>query len=517
MINVLRKNQKALWIVIALLCIPFVFFFSNMPTGATENQFGKLYGREISNVEFQRSARMFNLARELGMFTFLQEMVAGANSESQAYNDFMWNRLVLRHEAKSLGIAPSNAEIVEAVKTLRPFRGEKGFEIAKYNEFTQVALPVMGFTEAHIEEVVGDQLTLERLKQVIGAGAQVPETESKENYERAYGKLHVAVVRVSAEDLAKDVQVPDDEIAKYYEAQKAQLNSEEKRKVSFVTFGLDEEQKKLQGKERVEVLQKLADRANDFNMALLEKDAQFQQVAEKFQMPITTTGEFTRSAPDPLLSSNPQLAEVAFKLQPNEPNSDAVQVGDGFYVVHLDGIEPPRPLALEEAKPKIVDTLKRQKVQALASAKGTQAMLALRDSLKAGAPLDAALGQTGLPTEKVTPFALADSPAMQIGPDGQPQAQPEAPDLQMIKGAVAEMSAGEVSEFIPTANGGVVAVLEKRDAPDPANYEQMKGMFDERLRRNKREIAFYEWLRDRRREAGVPANPESEMVPQAAG
>jgi hypothetical protein len=316
---------------------------------------------------------------------------------------------------------------------------------------------------------------------------------------------------VRTEDLAKDVQVTDDEISRYYEAQKAQLNTEEKRKVGFVTFGLDEEQKKLTGKERVEVLQKLADRANDFNMALLEKGAQFEQVAAKFQMPITTTGEFTKTQPDPLLTSNPQLSEVAFRLRPDEPNSDAVQVGDGFYVVHLLGVEPPRPLTLEEAKPKIADTLKQQRVQAMAAARGTQAAQTLRDALKSGTPLDAALAQTALPTEKIPPFALADAPAMQMGPDGQPSAPNEAPDLQLIKGAVAEMNAGDVSEYLPTPTGGAIAVLERRDNPDPANYEQAKTTFSARFLRSRREMAFYEWLRERRREAGVPEAPQPDQ------
>jgi hypothetical protein len=383
--------------------------------------------------------------------------------------------------------------------------------MAKYNEFTKAALPSMGFGEAQIEEIVGDQLILDRLKQVVASGVQIPEAETKENYERLYGKVAVAVARVRTEDLAKDLQVNDDEISRYYDAQKAQLNTDEKRKVGFVSFGLDEEQKKLQGKERVEVLQKLADRANDFNMALLEKGAQFEQVAAKFQMPITTTGEFTKAQPDPLMSGNPQLSEVAFRLRPDEPNSDAVQVGDGFYVVHLVGVEPPRPLTLEEAKPKIADTLKQQRVQAMAAARGTQAAQSLRDALKSGTPLDAALAQTALPTEKIPPFALADSPAMQIGPDGKPQAPTEAPDLQMIKGAVVELNPGEVSEYVPTPTGGVIAVLERRDNPDAASYEQAKATFSTRFLRSRRDMAFAEWLRERRREAGVPEAPQPEQ------
>src|SRR6476620_2810618 len=96
MINVLRKNQKALWIVIAVLCIPFVFYFSNSKIGAMgKNELGTIYGRAVPIAEAQRSARLFALARELQMFGYLQDMVSGAQSEQDAYSEFTWNRLVL--------------------------------------------------------------------------------------------------------------------------------------------------------------------------------------------------------------------------------------------------------------------------------------------------------------------------------------------------------------------------------------------------------------------------------------
>src|SRR5215203_2840864 len=196
MINVLRKNQKALWIVIALLCIPFVFYFSNSNIGAIgKSDFGQIYGEQISLVEFRRNARLFNLARDLGMYTFLQDMVSGANSQEDAYADFTWNRLILRHEAERLGIQPSSQEVVKLIKGLGAFQGPSGFEPNKYNEFSQSVLPAMGFTDAQIEELAADQLVLERVKELLGTGVQIPEAESKENYERAYGKLEVTVVR----------------------------------------------------------------------------------------------------------------------------------------------------------------------------------------------------------------------------------------------------------------------------------------------------------------------------------
>lgn len=515
MINILRKNQKALWVVIAILCVPFVFYFSNSDVGALrDNSAGTLYGRKISEIEFQRNARLFNVARELGMSTYLQTMVGGAQSLNEAYQQFAWNRLILRHEAERLGIQPTSEEIANVVKTMQPFRGEKGFEINKYNEFVKAALPAMGFTEAQIEEVAADQLIFNKLKQLLATGVQIPEAESREYYERAYGKMSVAVVRVNSDDLAKDIQVTDEDIAKYYEANKAELKSEEKRKVSFVSFGLSEEQKKLTGKERVEVLQKLADKASDFNQALLEKGAEFEAVAAKFQLPIQTTGDFTRSAPDPLFSANPQLTDAAFQLKPAEPNSDATQAGDGFHVLHLAGIDEAKPLTLEEARPRIVDAIKQQRTRELASAKGAEAVAKIREALAAGSPIDAALQQTGLPMEKIPPFALAEPAAMQIEPNKPPQ--PQSPDLQMIKSSVAELAPGEVSEFIPTPAGGVVAVLEKRDSPDPAAAEKTRASFNTRYLESKREVAFYEWLRERRREAGVKP-PKEELGDEAAG
>ncbi|MBA3883427.1 MAG: peptidyl-prolyl cis-trans isomerase [Chthoniobacterales bacterium] len=503
MINVLRKNQKGLWIVIALLCIPFVFYFSNSNIGAVgKNEIGHIYGKPVSTVELQRSARLFNLARELGMFQFLQDMVATAQSENEAYAEFTWNRLILQHEAKRLGIRPLQNEVVDVIRGLQPFRGDAGFDINKYTQFTKARLPAMGFGDAQLEELASDSITLGRVKELVGVGAQVPATESQENYERAYGKLDVVVARVRREDLAKDVRVTDEEIGKYYEAHKAELMSEEKRKVSLVTFALTQEQKGLLGRERTEPLQKLADRANDFTQALLEKGADFPQIAAKFEVPVESTGEFTKSTPDPAFAANPQVASYAFELSSEQPNSDPIQSPEDFKVLHLEGIAPAQPLTLEEARPKIVDTLKQQRVSQLVATQGTEASAKIRAALKAGTPPEQAIQQAGLQPERIPPFALMDQPGMNVGPDKQPQ--PEAPDLNNIKGAVAEMNAGDGSDFVPTENGGFVAVLEKREQPAAGEgSERARLIFTSQLLRNKREVAFREWLQERRTDAGV--------------
>jgi hypothetical protein len=46
-------------------------------------------------------------------------------------------------------------------------------------------------------------------------------------------------------------------------------------------------------------------------------------------------------------------------------------------------------------------------------------------------------------------------------------------------------------------------VLEKREPSADANNRDKKAAFEKRLLNNKRQIVFYEWLRDRQRDAGL--------------
>jgi hypothetical protein len=99
---------------------------------------------------------------------------------------------------------------------------------------------------------------------------------------------------------------------------------------------------------------------------------------------------------------------------------------------------------------------------------------------------------------------------------GKEQPQPESPDMQMIKSSLVELNPGEVTEFLPTAGGGVVAILERRAQPEAGAYEQTRSSFNARFLNSRKQIAFAEWLKERRRDAGVKAQAEPQ-APVDAG
>ena len=493
-------------IVIAVLSIPFIFYFVKSDLGQIHSdEFARLYDRNVSVVEARKYARLLELGRALGLAELPQDLTLGAKDENESYSQFVLNLIVLRHETERLGIRPTDAEVAEVVHNLQAFHGPSGFDLKKYDDFIQNALSPRGMGEAEIEELVRDELSLKRIKRLLSTGVTVSESLSKTNFEEAYGKMNVSVIRLRGADIAKDIKISDEDVRKYFDGHKAEYKTEEKRKVDFVELALTGDQKKLTGKQRIDALQKLADRANDFSQALLEKGADFKQVAAKFELPVQTTGEFTSAAPDPKLqAAAPQLAGAAFKLTQQDPNGDPVQVADGFYILHLDSTVPSRPLTPEEAKPKVIESLKRTRSQEIVATKGTDTVAKLRNATKSGESLDAAAQKEGLKVEKIPAFSLID----EINP--KPADKPkDPPDFFMIKNAASTLQPGEISDYITWEDGGLIVFLEKREPPDPAKYAENKAAFDQRYLNSKRQIVFYEWLRDRQREAGLTTTSSS--------
>jgi peptidyl-prolyl cis-trans isomerase D len=417
--------------------------------------------------------------------------------QNQGAVQFIANLLVLRHEAERLGVRPSTSEIADTVRKLPAFQGDSGFDINKFNELVQNGLAPLGLAEEHIEQLVRDQICLSEIQKLLAAGVSLPKSELDENFRRGYDKLYVSVVRFRSADFDKDVTISDEDVQKYYDAHKGELRSDEKRKVEFVQLTLNEEEKKLSGKARIEALQKLADRATDFTQALLEKGADFKQAAAKSQLPVHETGEFTAAEPDPQLKGDQQLVAAAFKLTMEEPHSDAVQVADGFYILDLTGKTEARQLALEEAKPKIVDALKKTRTRELMSTKGAEMVQQLREAKKSGQPSEAVIEKAGVKPEKLAAFSLIDEEMEK--PEGDQQKK-QSPELSTIKDAVALLNAGEVTDFMPSGTDGLIAILEKREPLEDAG--EKKATFEKRILQNKERIVVVEWLRDRQQAAG---------------
>src|SRR2546423_11077029 len=166
MMKLLRRHRDWLMIVIAILAIPFVFYFVQRPDyGAIgRDHFAHIYDRNVSMLEAQQIARLLSLAQAIGMSDFVQTLTAGAGlNQNQVAVQFIVNLLVLRHEAERLGLRPSATEIADVVRKLPAFQGDSGFDLIKFTNFVRNGLGTMGLGVEHIEQMVRDELSMNEI------------------------------------------------------------------------------------------------------------------------------------------------------------------------------------------------------------------------------------------------------------------------------------------------------------------------------------------------------------------
>src|SRR6266436_888396 len=160
MIKILRKHLNWLMIVIAVLALPFCLYFVKSDTSLIRSDtFVEMYGRKVTMSEARWDARLFGLSRVLGIAE-LHGLAPGSGSDDQKAASFIINLIVLRHEAERLGISPSQAEIVDAVRNFPALQGPNGFDPAKYDQVEQNVLPSFGFTNEQLEQLARDELCL---------------------------------------------------------------------------------------------------------------------------------------------------------------------------------------------------------------------------------------------------------------------------------------------------------------------------------------------------------------------
>ena len=268
--------------------------------------------------------------------------------------------------------------------------------------------------------------------------------EVRTNYEVGFAKTDASVIRLKAADYAAVPEPTEEEIKKYFNDQKDQFKQPERRKVQYVKFGLDDAQQKLTGRERMDALKPLADRAAQVLDKLLEQKgkADFAAVAAADHLTVQETPEFEEDQsggyPEAAVAG---FAQAAFKLSPANPDSDVpLEVPPrnptAYYDLHLSGVTPERPLTLDEARPKIVTALKTERASAALTAKAEEIRTKIAEALKAGRPFADAAKEAGLPAQDLPPFSLAEMDR-------------SSPDTEEAARVSIGLAAGELSTFTP--------------------------------------------------------------------
>ena len=490
MLEVIRKRQRILLIVVTVLTIvSFVWFMNPTRTRDTPQAvIGKINGRSITVEELQKVDRSGQIAYLLQFSDLLQQLAAGQGSREQQREVFAWNVLLIRDESKRLQLDPSAEEIRNAERSLAAFQTDNQFDPSKYQQTVEL-LKKNGMTAADLDDVMADQLRFQKISAIIRGSCPLPEALYRQTYEQQNQLLRCSFIRLNSADFQKDLVVSDQDVQNYYKEHAAQLQTPEKKKIEFVAFALTEEQKKLADQQKQSELKTLAEQAEAFVQPLSDHPDQFDQVAQKKGLKVQQTGFFEANQPDPLIMTLPEVVRQAQNLTKDQP-LDEVQGKDGFYVIKLVDLQPSRPLTLEEAKDQIVTGIKKGKVQEAILTKGQQIRSQIEEAIKGGATFADAAQKAGLKVESAEPFAMMGKPDM------------KNPVFVALRMNQVELQPGQISGVLFESEDGLLVHLDSKDPIDENKYQAEKKAQYAAFNDYFAGQMFREWLRVATQKAG---------------
>ena len=495
MIQILRKNQRVLMLVVAVLTIvAFIFLYNTTQLdelATVKNP--TIYGKSLTPLAIDRQVKNYQLTLALGQLDLLQKLGGASQDQDRALTEFVWNLLVLQHQSRELGIEPTDDQVANRIKQITIFQVTGKFDPQKYGQFVIEQLAPRGFTERQLEDVIRDSLRLEALSKIVEAPAAIGDGEMQA-MARAFQPVTASFVKFEHTKDADKIPVSPEEVAAIHQQNQSALMTDETREARCVVFELPAGSKP-EGKEKVDALQKLANAASELTDSLAQAGSSLEQLATKAGAKIVKLAAFDRTgnpaqgASSVAAETMSDIAPAAFLIPKAGATSDVIQSGDAFYVIEVTAVNPARPLTLDEARPRIEAQLRAQKAEQIFTANAASAANAIRAAVAAGKSFAEAAAAQKLKVEEIKNIVAA--------------AESTSPENQAIAASTLLLKEGEISNLEGAPWGAFVAQLQSRAPVDQMAFGARESQIRESLLRNKRDLLFMEWLRVSREAARI--------------
>jgi len=478
--------------------------------GVSANSVAKVDGQDVTIQEVDQVAR--NMMQRQHIPAQFKAYIL-----PQAVDALVMQKAYVR-EAKRLGLEATDDDlryemqhggISQALYPNGTFIGE-----SQYRNFveTQFNLSVPQF-----EQELRNDLTLRKLRSVIGAGTFVSNAEMHEAFVKAKTKVKFNYAVLNASDLEKSVSVSDPELRAFYEKNQQQLTNTipEQRKVKFVL--VDPARLPNPAKASAEELQayyrqhsaefrvpesvklrhiliKLPPPGPDGKVDAKQADAakakaqdvlnqlhhggDFATLAKKYSDDLATAKN--GGAVGQLVQGSgvaPDIEKVAFGLAGGQV-SDLISTSYGFEIIRVDDKTSAHARSFEDVRPEIEAAVTAQKNQ-----KNAEQLAHTVESQAKSGGLERAASSNGLQVQESGYFAHGESlPGIGTSPQ--------------FGDAVFAMKANAAPESVPLSRGFAVGQVVDIKPPATPSFEQVKERIASELKQQKAQAILSQKCRD---------------------
>lgn len=390
MLDRIREGSQSIIVKAVLVLIALTFALAGIGgyiTNQPEPAVAKVNGEEITRMEFDRAVEneRSRQQEQLGDFyaTLAADPAFNQRLRAQVLNDLV-NQKVVELYARDAGLRVSDNQVKAAIRDVAAFQVAGQFD----NEIYQRTLNGLGYTSDGFAELMRRDLARTQLLQAIvetqfALPSEASAVQQLLNQQRsgAYATFELAAY-------LDTVEVSEEEISQWYNANQSRFNVPEQVKAEFVALDADQLAESIEIDETAvrewfeqnRASYETPDRYR-FSHILIEGDdetarAEAQEVLTK----ITEGADFAELASeysDDIFTAesggdleyleqglmDPEFDEAAFALEEVGDISGVVSTSFGYHIIKLTDIERGSSTSYEEVRDEIVSNMREERVK----------------------------------------------------------------------------------------------------------------------------------------------------------
>ncbi|OIR17309.1 peptidyl-prolyl cis-trans isomerase D [mine drainage metagenome] len=427
MFDFVQEKRRLVQIVLALIILPFAFWgVDSYRKSGGASPLATVDGEKIGQQEFENA-----LNQQQQRF---REM-AGANFDPSFFDkpeikSSVLDRLVTQHlmaiEARKAGLSIADEQIGQIILSIGAFQKDGKFDRGLYESI----LKEKGKTPADFDAEIRRALLIQQLTDAYSQNGYAAKAVAENLIRLNEQQRVVAVANLDAASFLKQVKLPDNAVADYYDKNSREFQMPERAKVEYVVLSADsllsqvtvsdEEAKQYYDEHKAEfgtqeqrqaahILIGVPKLASDAEK-MAAKDKAEQVLQQVRQAPAKFAALAKQYSQDPGSAANggdlgmfgrgamvKPFEDSVFSLKVGEI-SGLVQTDFGYHIIKLIAVKPAKVQAFSELKGMIAQRLKSQKASdkfAELAEKFSNTVYEQSDSLKPAAELAKVAVQQG--------------------------------------------------------------------------------------------------------------------------
>jgi peptidyl-prolyl cis-trans isomerase D len=495
MLDILRANTKSVftWLIVVGIVVVFAINFGPGSlskggcSGATGAFAARVNGHTIPASEWEQQYRqLYQLYRQQAGEAFTRELADQLGLPAQAMEQVVDRELVIQ-EAKRRGLTVTRDELTRAVHAMPSFQENGVFSFALYEESARA----MFGSPAKFEASLKDNLLFQKMMSAVRETVKVSDAELRAAFDAEADRVSLQFLRIPLTAVERLVQVRPDEvkafaakegarIEKFHQENPARFDSKKKVRVRHVLARVAPGGDDAAARKKIEDAQARVKKGEDFAKVAAGLSDDEATRARGGDLGFVSEGLFDDA-----------FAAAALALEAGQVSAP-VRSQSGWHLLRAEEVVPAKKVSLEEARETIArELLVGERAKALARERA-QAALA---QAKGGRLAPVKVGAETLAPDETGAFGRATAFVPKLG---------EAPEL--LKDAFAAKAGEALPRVYETAAGPVVAVVTKRETPDPKAFETQREALLTRLQNRKESQVEGAWLRSLRTGAKIETN-----------